>query len=90
MIVRVNSNDGSVFWGCPSFPDCKGVRDMAYAWSETPEQNHRLTPYGPVTRGRRSIAPAVGSSASTAQSWTLAEEVKSEASSVGALTDVEV
>lgn len=28
MTARVNANGGSEFWGCPSFPKCKGTRPM--------------------------------------------------------------
>lgn len=38
MVSRSNNRDGSRFWGCRSYPDCRGTRNVEG------EANRRFTP----------------------------------------------
>ena len=57
MKVRINSEYGTLFWGCSKHPECKGVRGIPAAFQPT------VVAHGPVPVGRGA------SSSNSSGSW---------------------
>ena len=60
MVPRYNGEDGSLFWGCPRFPECLGARRMV-----TAEGKLAAKPEAQPGRGSKAAASSSGRSADT-------------------------
>ena len=79
MVTRVNSEDHSLFWGCPAFPRCQGVRNAIYE-----EAVPDAPGYGPAPRPKRESQAA---SLASQDPWTKVDDKESDTTSVATLSD---